>query len=114
MLSVHLSLFYATYNLASTPLIVSYTIYAKGFNIFNFMISLAIIFNQYINPSPSENLDGSIALYMCAGLHLRPYIAITSSLRPRTAPSRKFSTASSSSFFFFLASFILLVVLKAA
>ncbi|KAF8591260.1 general substrate transporter [Ramaria rubella] len=50
-------LFYASYDLAFTPLIVSYTveilpypIRAKGFNIFNFTISLAIIFNQYVNP----------------------------------------------------------------
>lgn len=50
-------LFYAAYDIAFTPLIVSYTveilpypIRAKGFNVFNFTISCAIIFNQYINP----------------------------------------------------------------
>jgi len=50
-------LFYAAYDLAFTPLIVSYTVEilpyhlrAKGFNIFNFVISLALIFNQYVNP----------------------------------------------------------------
>ncbi|KAF8527615.1 general substrate transporter [Hysterangium stoloniferum] len=50
-------LFYASYDIAFTPLIVSYTveilpyaIRAKGFNIFNFTISVAIIFNQYVNP----------------------------------------------------------------
>ncbi|EEB98308.1 hypothetical protein MPER_02210, partial [Moniliophthora perniciosa FA553] len=39
------------------PLIVSYTVEilpyqlrAKGFNVFSFTISLAIIFNQYVNP----------------------------------------------------------------
>jgi hypothetical protein len=44
-------------SLAFTPLIVSYTVEilpfhlrAKGFNIFNFVISLALIFNQYVNP----------------------------------------------------------------
>ena len=44
-------------SLAFTPLIVSYTLEilpyalrAKGFNIFNFVISLALIFNQYVNP----------------------------------------------------------------
>lgn len=44
-------------SLAFTPLIVAYTIEilpypmrAKGFNIFNFTISLALIFNQYVNP----------------------------------------------------------------
>lgn len=46
-------LFYASYDIAFSPLIVSYTveilpysIRAKGFNVFNFTISLALIFNQ--------------------------------------------------------------------
>jgi hypothetical protein len=50
-------LFYAAYDLAFTPLIVSYTveilpyqIRAKGFTVFNFAISLSLIFNQYVNP----------------------------------------------------------------
>jgi sugar porter (SP) family MFS transporter len=50
-------LFYAFYDLAFTPLIVSYTLEilpyhlrAKGFTIFNFAISLSLIFNQYVNP----------------------------------------------------------------
>lgn len=44
-------------SIAFTPLIVSYTveilpyqIRAKGFTVFNFTISLALIFNQYVNP----------------------------------------------------------------
>jgi len=50
-------LFYGAYDIAYTPLIVSYTVEilpyalrAKGFTIFNFTISLALIFNQYANP----------------------------------------------------------------
>jgi len=50
-------LYYAAYDIAFTPLIVAYTVEilpfhlrAKGFNIFNFVISLALIFNQYVNP----------------------------------------------------------------
>ncbi|KAJ3800534.1 hexose transporter [Lentinula aff. detonsa] len=50
-------LYYACYDIAFTPLIVAYTVEilpyplrAKGFNIFNFTISLALIFNQYANP----------------------------------------------------------------
>ena len=50
-------LFYAAYDIAFTPLIVSYTLEilpfhlrAKGFNIFSFVISVALIFNQYVNP----------------------------------------------------------------
>jgi hypothetical protein len=44
-------------SIAFTPLIVSYTveilpyqIRAKGFTVFNFAISLSLIFNQYVNP----------------------------------------------------------------
>ena len=44
-------------SLAFTPLIVMYTVEilpyslrAKGFNVFNFVISVALIFNQYVNP----------------------------------------------------------------
>ncbi|TFK64847.1 hexose transporter [Pluteus cervinus] len=50
-------LYYGAYDLAFTPLIVSYTVEilpyalrAKGFTIFNFAISLSLIFNQYVNP----------------------------------------------------------------
>jgi len=50
-------LFYASYNIAFSPLIVSYTVEilpyplrAKGFAVFNFAISLSLIFNQYVNP----------------------------------------------------------------
>ena len=50
-------LFYASYDIAFTPLIVSYTLEilpyplrAKGFTVFNFVVSLALIFNQYVNP----------------------------------------------------------------
>ncbi|GLB45012.1 putative sugar (and other) transporter [Lyophyllum shimeji] len=50
-------LYYSFYDLAfSTPLIVSYTVEilpyalrAKGSRVFNFAISLSLIFNQYIN-----------------------------------------------------------------
>jgi hypothetical protein len=52
-----LFLYYAAYDMAFTPLIVAYTVEilpfalrAKGFNIFNFAISLSLIFNQYANP----------------------------------------------------------------
>ena len=51
------------YSLAFTPLIVMYTVEilpyslrAKGFNVFNFVISLALIFNQYVNPIALEHI----------------------------------------------------------
>lgn len=51
-------------SLAFTPLIVSYTLEilpyslrAKGFNIFNLTISIALIFNQYVNPIALKNIS---------------------------------------------------------
>jgi MFS family permease len=48
---------YDSDSIAFTPLIVSYTVEilpyslrAKGLTIFNFVVSLALIFNQYVNP----------------------------------------------------------------
>jgi hypothetical protein len=56
-------LFYAAYDIAFTPLIVLYTVEilpyplrAKGFTVFNFTISLALIFNQYVNPIAIKNI----------------------------------------------------------
>ncbi|KAG9313567.1 hexose transporter [Chiua virens] len=66
-------LFYAAYDLAFTPLIVSYTVEilpynlrAKGFNIFSFVISVTLIFNQYVNPIALEALGWKYYLvYVC-------------------------------------------------
>lgn len=66
-------LFYAAYDLAFTPLIVSYTVEilpfslrAKGFNVFNFTISVALIFNQYVNPIALENIGWKYYIvYIC-------------------------------------------------
>ncbi|KAJ8463128.1 hypothetical protein ONZ45_g17696 [Pleurotus djamor] len=56
-------LYYGFYDLAFTPLIVSYTveilpysIRAKGFTVFNFCVSISLIFNQYVNPVALENI----------------------------------------------------------
>ncbi|KAF9456247.1 general substrate transporter [Collybia nuda] len=56
-------LFYGFCEIAFSPLIVSYTVEilpyalrAKGFVIFNFAISLSLIFNQYVNPIALEKL----------------------------------------------------------
>ncbi|KAJ3035763.1 hypothetical protein HDV00_003435 [Rhizophlyctis rosea] len=50
-------LFYTAYNLAYSPLLVAYTveilpfqIRAKGLAFMNFFVSLALVFNQYVNP----------------------------------------------------------------
>ena len=56
-------LFYASFDIAFTPLIISYTLEilpyslrAKGFTLFSFVISLALIFNQYANPVALRNI----------------------------------------------------------
>lgn len=68
-------LFYASYDLAFTPLIVSYTveilpfaIRAKGFTIFNFAISLSLIFNQYVNPIALDHLGWKYYIVYCVWL----------------------------------------------
>jgi sugar porter (SP) family MFS transporter len=68
-------LYYASYDLAFTPLIVTYTleilpynIRAKGFNIFNFTISVALIFNQYVNPIALANMDWKYYIVYCVWL----------------------------------------------
>ncbi|KAH8103088.1 hexose transporter [Cristinia sonorae] len=68
-------LFYAAYDLAFTPLIVSYTVEilpyalrAKGFNVFNFTISLALIFNQYVNPIALGKIGWKYYIVYCCWL----------------------------------------------
>jgi sugar porter (SP) family MFS transporter len=66
-------LFYAAYDVAFSPLIVSYTveilpfaIRAKGFTVFNFSISLSLIFNQYINPIALDSIGWRYYIvYVC-------------------------------------------------
>ncbi|KAF8155844.1 hexose transporter [Crassisporium funariophilum] len=68
-------LFYGSYDLAFTPLIVSYTVEilpyalrAKGFTVFNFAISLSLIFNQYVNPIALEKLQWKYYIVYCCFL----------------------------------------------
>ncbi|KAJ7485844.1 hexose transporter [Mycena latifolia] len=68
-------LYYAAYDLAFTPLIVTYcleilpyNIRAKGFTIFNFTISLALIFNQYVNPIALDTIDWKYYIVYCVWL----------------------------------------------
>ncbi|KAF8591697.1 general substrate transporter [Ramaria rubella] len=66
-------LYTSGYAIAYTPLIVSYTLEilpfhlrARGFAVFNFSISLSVIFNQYINPILLEKLGWKYYLvYVC-------------------------------------------------
>jgi len=68
-------LFYGSYDLAYTPLIVSYTVEilpyqlrAKGFTVFNFTISLVLIFNQYANPIALNALHWKYYIVYCVFL----------------------------------------------
>lgn len=62
-------------SLAFTPLIVSYTVEilpyglrAKGFNIFNFSVSVSIIFNQYVNPVALSKIGWKYYIVYCCWL----------------------------------------------
>ncbi|KAF9493456.1 general substrate transporter [Pleurotus eryngii] len=65
-------LFYASYDIAFSPLIVSYTVEilpfalrAKGFTVFNFAISLSLIFNQYVNPVALDAIAWKYYIVYC-------------------------------------------------
>ncbi|KAF9499272.1 hexose transporter [Pleurotus eryngii] len=68
-------LFYASYDIAFSPLIVSYTVEilpfalrAKGFTVFNFAISLSLIFNQYVNPVALDAIQWKYYIVYCCWL----------------------------------------------
>lgn len=68
-------LYYGAYDIAYSPLIVSYTVEilpyhlrAKGFTAFNFAISLSLIFNQYANPIALDALGWKYYLVYCVWL----------------------------------------------
>ncbi|KAK7018321.1 MFS domain-containing protein [Favolaschia claudopus] len=70
-----LALFSAAYNLAFSPLIVTYAleilpynIRAKGFNIFNITISATLVFNQYVNPIALAALNWKYYVVYCVWL----------------------------------------------
>ncbi|KDQ27391.1 hypothetical protein PLEOSDRAFT_1041589 [Pleurotus ostreatus PC15] len=68
-------LFYASYDIALTPLIVSYTVEilplplrAKGFTVFIFAKSLSLIFNQYVNPVALRAIQWKYYVVYCCWL----------------------------------------------
>ncbi|KAL0950709.1 hypothetical protein HGRIS_007485 [Hohenbuehelia grisea] len=68
-------LFYASYDLAFLPLIVSYTVEilpfplrAKGFTIYNIALSLSLIFNQYVNPLALDAIGWKYYIVYCCWL----------------------------------------------
>ncbi|CCM06853.1 uncharacterized protein FIBRA_09158 [Fibroporia radiculosa] len=65
-------LFYGFYDLAFTPLIVTYTceilphsLRAKGLTVFSVGVSLALIFNQYVNPVALQRLAWKYYIFYC-------------------------------------------------
>ncbi|KAG8969229.1 hypothetical protein FRC03_003754 [Tulasnella sp. 419] len=68
-------LYFGFYDIAYSPLLVAYTveilpftIRAKGFAVMNFTVSIALIFNQYVNPVALEKLKWKYYLFYCAWL----------------------------------------------
>ncbi|KAI5121082.1 hypothetical protein M0805_008595 [Coniferiporia weirii] len=68
-------LFYAAYDIAFTPLVISYTIEilpfairAKGLSIFTLTVSLSLIFNQYVNPVALASLGWKYYIVYCVWL----------------------------------------------
>ncbi|KAH8113763.1 hexose transporter [Phellopilus nigrolimitatus] len=69
---VFIFLFYGAYDIAFTPLIVSYTVEilpyafrAKGLMIFNLSVSISLVFNQYVNPIALNSLDWKYYIVYC-------------------------------------------------
>jgi sugar porter (SP) family MFS transporter len=70
-----IALYSAAYNLAFSPLIVCYAleilkydVRAKGFCVFNVTISIALIFNQYVNPIALAALNWKYYVVYCVWL----------------------------------------------
>ncbi|KAJ7641028.1 general substrate transporter [Roridomyces roridus] len=89
-----ISLFYAAYHIGFSPLIVTYTleilpynIRAKGYNIFNFTVSVALMFNQYVNPIALDVLSWKYYIVYCVWISCE--CVIFSSSKPKTAPSKR-------------------------
>ncbi|KAG9008361.1 hypothetical protein FRB94_013408 [Tulasnella sp. JGI-2019a] len=75
MTIVMIFLYYAFYDIAWTPLLVVYTLEilpyrlrAKGFAIMSFTVSLALVFNQYVNPVALDRLGWKYYLFYVAWL----------------------------------------------
>ncbi|KAL5481007.1 hypothetical protein ACEPAI_9948 [Sanghuangporus weigelae] len=69
---VFIFLYYGAYDIAFSPLIVSYTIEITPYNIrakvltlFNFTISVALIFNQYVNPVALDDIQWKYYIVYC-------------------------------------------------
>lgn len=86
-------LYYAAYDIAFSPLIVSYTveilpynIRAKGFTVFNFAISLSLIFNQYVNPIALDKIAWKYYLVYVAWLAFEAVFLYLCTYSNRIAP----------------------------
>jgi len=75
MVIVMIFLYYGAYNLAMSPLLVSYTveilpfsIRAKGLVIMNLAVNISLIFNQYVNPIALKALGWKYYIVYCVWL----------------------------------------------
>ncbi|KAG9014660.1 hypothetical protein FRB94_011838 [Tulasnella sp. JGI-2019a] len=75
MTIVMIFFYYAFYDIAYTPLLVSYTIEilpfkmrAKGFAVMSITVVLALVFNQFVNPVALENLGWKYYIFYVAWL----------------------------------------------
>lgn len=77
-------LFYMFYDLAYTPMLVAYTleilpfgIRAKGFAVMNFVVSLTLAFNQFVNPWALDAMGWRYYLVYCGWLIIELVFVIT-------------------------------------
>ncbi|KAH9944816.1 general substrate transporter [Amylocystis lapponica] len=77
-------LFYFFYDLAYTPMLIAYTleilpfnIRAKGFAVMNFIVSLTLAFNQFVNPWALDAIGWRYYLVYCGWLILELIFIVT-------------------------------------
>ncbi|GBE88372.1 general substrate transporter [Sparassis latifolia] len=77
-------LFYFFYDIAYTPMLISYTleilpfsIRAKGFAVMNFLVSLTTAFNQFVNPWALDALGWKYYLVYCGWLIVELVFVLT-------------------------------------
>ncbi|KAI0684104.1 general substrate transporter [Cytidiella melzeri] len=83
-------LFYFFYDVAYTPMLVAYTleilpfnIRAKGFAVMNFVVSLTLAFNQFVNPWALDALGWRYYLVYCGWLIIELVFIVTNIVETR-------------------------------
>ncbi|KAI0091287.1 general substrate transporter [Irpex rosettiformis] len=83
-------IFYLFYDIAYTPMLVAYTleilpfnIRAKGFAIMNFVVSLTLAFNQFVNPWALDAIGWRYYLVYCGWLIIELVFVVTNIVETR-------------------------------